>query len=84
MTSEAINKMKAQIDRYDDPLELIGRNISYDDFVDWLDIVDEVEETVEDKIKALKDTRKQFEKYNYRHHVEIITVKIKSYKKVKK
>jgi len=62
---------------YEDPLDLLGRDINYDEFMDWLEIAEDEEDL---GISSLEAAKIQFEKFGYDHHVRIIDIKIKSLK----
>ena len=77
MDIEIIKKIASSVESFSDPLELLGRDIGYDEFMDWLEIAESEEDL---GISSLEATLIQFEKFGYTEHCEIIRIKIKSLK----
>lgn len=73
-----LKRMKEASLEFDNPLNIVG-GMDFDEFMNWLDIVDEMESSHKDKIRALNDTKKHFEKFNLTHHIKVIQIKIDSY-----
>ena len=74
---DLVNESMEQLDKYEDPLELLGKDISYDDFMSWLEIADEEEDSA---LKSLEGVLESLIKFGHRHHAQIVRIKIKSMK----
>ena len=65
------------INKWDDPLELLkdeaGRNITYDEFMDWLDIADEEDDLGLSSFQAVQE---RLIKYGHLEHAKVVQVKI--------
>lgn len=57
----------------EDPLELIGHDISYDDFMDWLDLADGEEDLGLESLQGVYDALLRFRHYD---HAEVVKIKM--------
>ena len=69
--------VKDDVDRneacWDDPLGLLGKDIGYDQFVDWLSIADDEQDK---GLASLKATHEKLIKYGHTQHAKIVELKI--------
>lgn len=68
-----IDECNTLIDKWDDPLELLGHDISYDEFMDWLEIADEEDDL---GLTSLQATQERLIKYGHLEHAKVVQVKI--------
>ena len=66
---EWLRDANIQVESYDDPLALLGHNVSFDNFTDWLDIAKEEDDEGLESYKAV------FEKlisFNHFEHASVV------------
>ena len=72
-----INEAIDNCEKYQDPLNLLGKNISFDDFVDWLEIALDEEDGGLESLQAVYD---RLLKFGHDKYAKITKVYIKRIK----
>lgn len=74
MTEFEINEALDNCEKYKDPLNLLGKNISFDEFVDWLEIALDEEDGGLESLQAVYD---RLLKFGHNNHASIVKIYIK-------